>query len=79
MTERELIEEIKAEIGDIVQSAASLHESLMDAESCESAEDLIANLEDALKTARGIMTACQGAALPELKQLRKIVARRQTV
>ena len=54
MTERELIEDIQAEVGEASSDAMDLIGHLTDAESCETLEDLTANLE-AAKYAVGVI------------------------
>ncbi len=50
MADKETTADVQADIDDIVKLISTLGRALMEAESCETADDLSANLEEALST-----------------------------
>lgn len=55
LTQQELIEDVQAEIGEASSEAMNLIGHLTDAESCETMEDLKANLLEARKAAETVL------------------------
>jgi hypothetical protein len=55
LTDAELIEDIQAEIGEASSESVDLTAYLSDAESCETLEDVKANLEAAKHAAKAIL------------------------
>ena len=56
LSQQELIEDIQAEIGEASTESVDLTANLSDAESCETMEDLKANLLEARKAAQTIIS-----------------------
>lgn len=56
LTKQELIEDIQAEIGEVSSESVDLTGYLSDAESCETLEDVKANLEAAREAAKVILS-----------------------
>lgn len=56
LSQQELIEDIQAEIGEASSESVDLTANLTDVESCETMEDLKANLLEARKAAQTIIS-----------------------
>lgn len=56
LSQKELMEDIQAEIGEASSESVDLTANLTDAESCETMEDLKANLLEARKAAQTIIS-----------------------